>query len=151
MIIAILLTSSIVICLLVRIAFTDICARTINNRDIAILFAALCTLILFTGKMPNMILAIAVLGIGILFFLDNIMGAGDIKLLSVLSLPFDWSSFFSFLITTALIGGLIALVGIIFFRQATLRLGIPYGVAIAIAFALSDTCQAIVSETGIFL
>ncbi|CAJ0998337.1 hypothetical protein SODG_006249 [Sodalis praecaptivus] len=53
MTIAILLTSGMVICLLVRIAVTDIRARIITNCDIALLFAVLCTINLITGKMPN--------------------------------------------------------------------------------------------------
>ncbi|AHF79113.1 Flp operon protein B (plasmid) [Sodalis praecaptivus] len=150
MTIAILLTSGMVICLLVRIAVTDIRARIITNCDIALLFAVLCTINLITGKMPNMVLALVVLGTGLLLFMGNLMGGGDVKLLAVMSLAFDWRAYLSFLFLTALIGGFIALAGILFFRQATLRHGVPYGVAIAAAFLLSDTCHAIIFKTGIF-
>ncbi|MBT9433440.1 hypothetical protein JZM24_17510 [Candidatus Sodalis endolongispinus] len=60
---AILVTGSIVFCLLVRVAITDICARTISNRDLAILLAAYCLLILFTGKVPNIVLAVTVFSV----------------------------------------------------------------------------------------
>lgn len=93
-------------------------------------------------------LGAAVLGVGILLFLRGLMGGGDIKLLAASAVWVGWSDFPFFLMVTALLGGLIAVL-VLAFRRLELPLswtrvgwlerlhtreqGLPYGVAIGAA------------------
>lgn len=89
-----------------------------------------------------------VLAIGIFMFWMNWIGGGDAKIFAAASLWFGWEHLGEFAIMTAIIGGVLTL-GILAFRitpmpAAVLRfpwierlyttnVGVPYGIAIAIA------------------
>jgi len=95
----------------------------------------------------SLIVAISVLGVGFIFFLLNLFGAGDIKMIAALSLWAGPSLFTEFLFVTVVAGGFLVILivsregfrqafegtgfarGIIFaFRSKT---QVPYGVAVA--------------------
>jgi prepilin peptidase CpaA len=93
-------------------------------------------------------LGAAVLGVGILLFLKGLMGGGDIKLLAASAVWVGWSDFLFFLMVTAILGGLVALLVLAFRRLElppswasvgwlerlhTREQGLPYGVAIGAA------------------
>lgn len=127
----------IVVILLALICVQDVRSRIISNRNIIFTVLALCPLIFLSGNLPNLPLSLAALCVGFLLFLGNVLGAGDVKLISVLALSFSLSSFYQFLLMTAMFGGVIALIGLVFFRKSIKQNGLPYGVAISLAFVFS--------------
>ena len=85
-----------------------------------------------------------VLVIGTLPFSLGVLGGGDVKLLAACSCVFGLTELLPLAIYTALIGGVVALVGALWQRAARLqeRIRLPYAVAIAGAvawIALADT------------
>lgn len=93
--------------------------------------------------LQHLLVFAVVLGLGYILFLKNLAGAGDIKLLAVLSLwagPHYWGHF---LFITALAGGILSLgIGVTALIRRRLspdkqgpslsKTPIPYGVAIAV-------------------
>lgn len=124
----------IVVLFLATICVSDIQHRIIPNKSIVFLFFIILPSIFMSGNTPNIIIFMAVLVVGLLISAVNIIGAGDIKLIAVLSLFFDGNGFSHFLFLTVMIGGLLALIGLIFFNKKTKLNGIPYAVAISPAF-----------------
>lgn len=97
----------------------------------------------------NLVVFVATLAVGTFLFSRGGLGGGDVKLLAATGLWFDLEGAFRFLVSTAIAGGLVALI-IILIRQfgwsdaakeryVTLRHrgGIPYGIAIAAGAALA--------------
>lgn len=96
----------------------------------------------------NLLLSVAVLGVGWLLFHVGAMGGGDVKLMAASALWFDMSSGWKMLVAISLAGGLetLILLGVrrLPWPEATrakvlpLRKGegIPYGIAIATGVAL---------------
>lgn len=125
---------AIIVCLLLFICWTDLRYRLISNR---IIIALLLVIIPFSYLMYGTLFwlpAILCLAIGFVLFLLNIIGAGDVKLLSVLMLavPSQFAVFFLFL--TACAGLLLIIIGWLFYRQAIREKGLPYGIAISAGF-----------------
>lgn len=81
--------------------------------------------------------ALITLIVGFLLFVLNIIGAGDIKLLTVLMLATPTEQVFSLLFFTALSGLVLIIIGWLFFRQSIRRNGLPYGVAISSGFLIN--------------
>lgn len=127
----------IVTILLLIIGWQDITSRLIGNHNLFFLTLALCPMILLSGTLPNIVLSAVVLLVGFPLFLGNMLGAGDVKLIATLALAFTPPLFYSFLLLTAFLGGFLALIGLLFFHKNTKEHGIPYGVAISLAFIFS--------------
>ena len=94
------------------------------------------------GLWENLLLFVAVLGLGTLLFARGWMGGGDVKLLAATALWFDLDQGWKMLVAVAILGGLEALIVMLLrllpwpsrIRQGIESLrrdeGIPYGVAI---------------------
>lgn len=123
--------------LLILIGIQDIRFRIISNRNIVCLFLLVVSLIMISNTSPNLYLFITVLITGFVLFICNVIGAGDVKLIAVLALSFKTSQFYPFILNTALLGGVLAIGGLIFFRDSIRKQGVPYGVAISLAFIFS--------------
>lgn len=126
-----------VVLLLICICVQDITSRLIANKYVIAIGVAACTLSLLHGQWPNLIFFATVLTLGFFLCMANIIGGGDIKLISALSLLYTPSQFPQFLFLTALSGGAVALVCLLFFLKTTKQNGVPYGVAISFAFIFS--------------
>lgn len=124
---------------LVFAAFTDIRRRQIDNwLNIAVALGA--PVFWWTSGLdlwPDvaMQLGVALLAFGVLcgLFALNMMGGGDVKLLTALALWIEPLAFLQLIIIMALAGGLLTIVmgGWHFLMNQKERLAIPYGVAIA--------------------
>ncbi|NIH92211.1 prepilin peptidase CpaA [Enterobacter asburiae] len=126
----------IIILILIIISMQDIYCRVIANKFVIALGIACCTLSFFVGHFPNVLLFIAVLLPGVFLSAANIIGGGDIKLISTLALLFTPAQFANFLLLTSLFGGALAVFCTIFSRKVK-RDGLPYGVAISFGFLFS--------------
>lgn len=124
------------VAILTFIAFQDITHRTISHRSLLALAFVLFPL-LFTFHQPvNYLAPIMVLVVGFLLFILNVIGGGDVKLIAVLSVTLSFAHLTDFLMLTAIIGGVVALFGLIFFRQKIRQQGVPYATAITLSFIL---------------
>lgn len=123
--------------ILLFIGIQDVRFRLIDNRHLVGLCVLIVNMTVISGNVPNVLLAMVILAVGFLLFCGNLIGAGDVKLMAVLALALQTSSFFTFIFITTFIGGVLAIFGIIFFRDITRKAGVPYGMAISLAFIFS--------------
>lgn len=142
--------------LMLRAGLGDLLTMRIPNRLIVLLLASYIVVVLATdlpwSVVPgSLAVALAVFGLGFLFFSLGWMGGGDVKLLSVASLWLGAANAVSFIFYTSVFGALLTMTFILF-RSAPLpaawrrrdwiltlhrrETGIPYGVAIAAAAIL---------------
>jgi prepilin peptidase CpaA len=127
---------AIITCLLLFISWQDILLRVISNSSLIVLLCLIVPFIAIQQRVPNIVAALTVIIVLFPLFIYNIMGGGDIKLMAVLSLSFSWHQVADFFFIIIFLGGVVGLVGIIFFRQSVRERGIPYGVPISLAFIL---------------
>lgn len=122
---------SVVTSLLLYCCYTDIRWRLIKNYTVIALLAIILLLSVLFGYSLHYIAALVVLLVGIILFYLNLIGAGDVKLLAVLSLsvPSYYFSSFLFLVTLSGIPLIIAALVLRFHKR-----GLPYGVAITLGY-----------------
>jgi prepilin peptidase CpaA len=96
-----------------------------------------CILSLSADTSPNIFLSLFVLFFGFMLFISKILGAGDVKLIVALSFAFNYVQFINYLFLVAVLGGVCAIIGLLFYHKNVKKNGIPYGVPIALAFMLS--------------
>lgn len=126
--------ATIIMLLLTTLSYTDIRFRTISNRIVLLLFISVVPFSLLKFQTIFIIPALCALAIGFLIFALGIIGAGDIKLISVLMLTIPYDEIFSFFFLMAFAGLLLIIIGWILFRQSIKENGLPYGVAISLGF-----------------
>lgn len=124
----------IVILLLLRLSYTDIRDRIIDNNVILALLVIILPISFLKYQTIFILPAVFALMIGFLLFTLRVIGAGDVKLVSVLMLmiPLDELIYFFFFIAFA--GLLLIVVGWLFYRKSIRERGLPYGVAISLGF-----------------
>lgn len=122
--------------LLIVIAWQDIVRRTITHRNLLFLLLLLIPLLLLRHQTPNISAALLILLVGFVLFMVNVIGGGDVKFVSLLSLSLPHREVIIFLYTIAFLGGIVTLTGLIFFRRQIREQGVPYGVAISLAYIL---------------
>ncbi|QIM63733.1 flp operon protein B [Pasteurellaceae bacterium Orientalotternb1] len=124
----------ILVLLLIRLSWTDIKLRLISNDIVmALLFCVIPFGYMLNGEL-YIIPALISLFIGFLLFLLNVIGAGDIKLITVLMLTIPSEQILSFFVFTSFFGLLLIIIGWLFFKTSIKRNGLPYGVAISLGF-----------------
>jgi len=142
---------------LIYAATSDIRSLEIPNRVSIIIAAAFLPAALITGLPISTIglhygIGIGVFAVGAFLFSRGLVGGGDVKLLAAVCIWWSIGDLGKYLITVALLGGLLALVTIVARKTPVLNRAlpwltddsvseqsIPYGVAIAIAgFVLFD-------------
>lgn len=120
--------------LLITLSITDIRSRIISNRIVLLLLITIIPLSLLKYQTIFLIPALSTFTIGFMIFTLGIMGAGDIKLISVLMLAIPHNEIIYFFFFTAFFGLLLIIVGWLFFRKSIKENGLPYGVAISLGF-----------------
>jgi prepilin peptidase CpaA len=96
-----------------------------------------CASVMPFGEILQHVLAGAIVfGVGFVLFAVNIVGAGDVKLMSAVSLVVGWTSLLSLLTTVAAVGGVLSLLIISLGSQGIISNSrvVPYGVAIAVGW-----------------
>lgn len=119
---------------LITLSWTDIKSRIISNRIVFLLLLVILPLAWFQYKQIFYLPALSTLAIGFLLFTFGVIGAGDIKLMSVLMLTIPHSQIVYFFLFTAFSGLLLIIIGFLFFRHSIRQHGLPYGVAISCGF-----------------
>lgn len=135
--------------LLGRVAWIDFCTLRIPNRDVLILLVV-CLVLVVPGVTPagfaNLVPGALLFGLGVLFWLLRMMGAGDAKLFLPLGILVGWQGVLIFAIGllpfSLLLLALVALgkrgwMGQEFLGRRLAEIGqtrgLPYGVPIAAA------------------
>lgn len=120
--------------LFIRLSWTDIKSRIISNNIVLALLACIIPFgFLLNGEL-YIVPALISLFIGFLLFLFNVIGAGDIKLITVLMLTIPSEQILSFFVFTSFFGLLLIIIGWLFFKTSIKRNGLPYGVAISLGY-----------------
>lgn len=137
--------------IVLKAAISDLRTLRIKNRDNLILLILYPLSLSFAPVTPDVLLsigiALTVLLIGFLLFSKSVLGAGDVKMLAVVSLWAGPDLVSMFLLITACSGGVLALVmmsrlhfeasvlahrfGAVRFSDSTASQVLPYGAAIA--------------------
>lgn len=114
------LLTTLLMSLLALVCLSDLFYRKIPNRFVILVFMLGVmqqstrgnegmTVKLVDYLLPSMGAGLAVLAIGFLIYLGGRIGAGDIKLLAALAVWFGHGQVLTFLVATALFGGMLAL------------------------------------------
>lgn len=120
--------------LLSVLSWQDIRQRILSNKLVLIVLFVVVPLAGLLYHTLYWQTALITLIVGFILFLFNIIGAGDIKLLSVLMLLVPPTDAFGVLFLISLFGLLLIIIGWIGFRQSIKQNGLPYGVAISLGF-----------------
>ena len=123
----------VLVCLLLRLCYTDVRDRVISNRVVALLFFIVVPSLL-QYQSVFLVPALLVLVVGFVLFMLHVMGAGDIKLIAVLMLMIPYEQIIFFFFFTACAGLLLIIIGWLFYRKSIKERGLPYGVAISLGF-----------------
>ncbi|EEX49597.1 A24 family peptidase [Pasteurella dagmatis] len=125
------------ILLLIRLSYTDIKHRIISNKIVLILLLVILPLSWIKYGEIFVVPALISFIIGFILFNLKTVGAGDVKLVSVLMLAIPQEQIMSFFFFTACSGLILIIIGWIFFRESILKNHLPYGVAISLGFLLN--------------
>lgn len=149
----------IVAVLLLAAAAEDAVRLRISNLIVLLVLVGAIVAAAVTGPelslWQNLLVFLGLLGIGTPMFAAGKLGGGDVKLLAVVGLWFDFAGALGMILAVALAGGLLALVVLILrsfgwseeIRRRVVLLrpggGIPYGVAIAAGALITMALQRI--------
>ncbi|HEI6966800.1 TPA: prepilin peptidase [Yersinia enterocolitica] len=135
-ILSILLIIILVLQLLV-VCYSDIRHRIVTNK--LIITIALTTLVIsFTQhNTVSVVIPLVALIVGYILFHFKLIGGGDVKLITVLLLTLTAEQSLNFILYTAIMGGVVMMIGMLINRADIQRRGVPYAVAIALGFLLS--------------
>ncbi|WP_159566006.1 A24 family peptidase [Budvicia diplopodorum] len=120
--------------LLIWTTYTDIRFRIISNKVVTAILIVAILFGYYHHSTINILAAVSLLALGFVLFNFNILGAGDVKLISALSLSLTAQQIWPFLWLTSVSGGLIVFIGFLFFRRSICQSGVPMGPAIAVGF-----------------
>ncbi len=123
---------------LLSVCYTDISSRIIKNNAV-ILVAVLSLVISVTlYSSVNILWPLITLMAGMLLVMINVIGAGDIKLISALSLSLPAEQMADFIFWVTLSGIPLVLIVVIFrlVRSGREKMTLPYGVAISCGYLL---------------
>jgi len=121
---------------LAKLALTDIKTRQVRHRDLLCLMALILVLWIEQPNYQILPYTLAILGVGFLLHIFKILGAGDTKLLCVISLGVTPEFISLLLYGTVFLGGLFAIAYLIYgyctdLARVRVR-GVPYAVPISI-------------------
>ena len=149
----------IVAVLLIAAAAEDAVRLRISNLVVLLILVAAIVAAILVGPeislWKNLVVFLALLGIGTPMFAAGKLGGGDVKLLASVGLWFDFAGALWMILAVALAGGLLALVVLILrsigwseeMRRRVVLLrpggGIPYGVAIAAGALIAMALQRV--------
>ena len=120
--------------LLLRLSISDIRSRIISNRIVLLLLVVIIPLSLLKYQTVFIFPALCALTVGFLLFMLNVIGAGDVKLITVFMLMVQNDEIFPFFFFTTFAGLGLIIIGWLFFRKSIKENGLPYGVAISLGF-----------------
>ncbi|EKN3731614.1 prepilin peptidase [Yersinia enterocolitica] len=122
---------------LLFVCYSDIRHRTISNNFIITIAINTVALGLATHQAVNIIIPLSTLLIGYIIFYFDLIGGGDVKLITVLLFALTTTQSLDFILYTAIMGGVVMIIGMLVNREDIKQHGVPYAVAISAGFLLS--------------
>ncbi|HDL7416528.1 TPA: prepilin peptidase [Yersinia enterocolitica] len=122
---------------LLFVCYSDIRHRTISNNFIITIAINTVALGLATHQAVNIIIPLSALLIGYIIFYFDFIGGGDVKLITVLLFALTTTQSLDFILYTAIMGGVVMIIGMLVNREDIKQHGVPYAVAISAGFLLS--------------
>lgn len=131
------LLNTLLILQLLLVCYSDIRYRTISNNFIITITINTVVLGFTTNHGINMIIPLSALLIGYGIFYFNLIGGGDVKLITALLFALTTVQSLDFILYTAMMGGVVMIIGMLVNRRDIQQRGVPYAVAISAGFLLS--------------
>ncbi|HHE3531038.1 TPA: prepilin peptidase [Yersinia enterocolitica] len=122
---------------LLFVCYSDIRHRTISNNFIITIAINTVALGLATHQAVNIIIPLSALLIGYIIFYFDLIGGGDVKLITLLLFALTTTQSLDFILYTAIMGGVVMIIGMLVNREDIKQHGVPYAVAISAGFLLS--------------
>ncbi|EPE4189722.1 A24 family peptidase [Yersinia enterocolitica] len=119
---------------LLFVCYSDIRHRTISNNFIITIAINTVALGLATHQAVNIIIPLSALLIGYIIFYFDLIGGGDVKLITVLLFALTTTQSLDFILYTAIMGGVVMIIGMLVNREDIKQHGVPYAVAISAGF-----------------
>ncbi len=128
---------SLLVLQLLLTCYSDIRHRTISNK--LVITIAINTLALGFAKYHTVSIAIPLFALltGYILFHFKLIGGGDVKLITVLLFALTAGQSLDFILYTAIMGGVVMIIGMLINRADIQQRGVPYAVAITGGFLLS--------------
>ncbi|WP_172668184.1 A24 family peptidase [Yersinia frederiksenii] len=122
---------------LLAICYSDILHRTVSNRFIITITLNTIALGLTIHNTVNITIPLCSLLVGYIIFHFNLIGGGDVKLITALLFSLNLQESLDFIIYTAIMGGVVMTIGMLINKVDIKKRGVPYAVAISGGFLLS--------------
>ncbi|MGP2471371.1 A24 family peptidase [Yersinia sp. 2540 StPb PI] len=122
---------------LLLVCYSDICNRIISNKFIISIIFSSIALGYTTNSTVNITIPLFSLLMGYIIFHFKIIGGGDVKLITALLLALTAEQSLDFIIYTAIMGGVVMIIGMLINKRDIQQRGVPYAVAITSGFLLS--------------
>lgn len=122
---------------LLSICYSDIRHRVIGNKWIITVAINTLALSLITYATASIVIPLLALLIGYIIFHLKLIGGGDVKLITVLLIALNTEQSINFILYTAIMGGVVMIVGMLISRADIQQRGVPYAVAISAGFLIS--------------
>lgn len=122
---------------LLLICYTDIRYRVISNRHNMTIAINALTLGFALHNTFSIIIPLIALLVGYVIFNFKLIGGGDVKLIAALLFSLNPAQSLDFIIYTAIMGGVVMIIGMLINRSDIQQRGVPYAVAISGGFLLS--------------
>lgn len=122
---------------LLLICYNDIRYRIISNKWVMTVTINTLVLSLIIYNTVSIIIPLLALLIGYIVFYFKLIGGGDVKLIIVLLFTLNPEQSLNFILYTAIMGGVVMIIGLLFNRADIQQRGVPYAVAISSGFLIS--------------
>ncbi|MDN0094882.1 A24 family peptidase [Yersinia rohdei] len=122
---------------LLLICYSDIRYRIISNKFVVTIAITALVLSFITYNTVSIVIPLIALLTGYIIFHFNFIGGGDVKLIAVLLLTLNAGQSLNFILYTAIMGGVVMIIGMLINRDDIQQRGVPYAVAISGGFLLS--------------
>ena len=122
---------------LLLVCYSDIRQRIISNRFVITIAINALAFGLIQYNAINIIIPLFTLVTGYILFHCKLIGGGDVKLITVLLFALSAGQSLNFILYTAIMGGVVMIIGLLINRTDIQQRGVPYAVAITGGFLLS--------------
>lgn len=122
---------------LLLICYSDIRHRIISNKRVTTVAINTLFLSLIIYDAVSFIIPLLALLTGYIVFYFKLIGGGDVKLITVLLFALNPEQSLNFILYTAIMGGVVMIIGLLFNRADIHQRGVPYAVAISAGFLIS--------------